>query len=107
MPILGGLLVSLFSGLASFLASILSKKLAIGLSAAATLGTLYGGMVVFMNTAVNPVLGALFSTSYGQFIGLAFPPMAGTCLGIIATTWAACTLYAWQKKALEVFITAT
>jgi hypothetical protein len=106
MPLLGGLLVSLFSGLATFLASYLSKKVAIGLAAAATLGGLYGAMVVLMNNAVSPLLSALFSTSYGQFIGLAFPPMAGTCLGIVATTWAACTLYAWQKKALEIFVAA-
>jgi len=106
MPILAGLLVSLFSGLTTFLATYLSKKVAIGLAAAATLGSLYGALVVFMNAAVAPILGSLFSTSYGQFIGLAFPPMAGTCLGIVATTWAACTLYAWQKKALEVFVAA-
>lgn len=106
MPILGGLLVSLFSGLASFLASFLSKKVSIGLAAATTLGTLYGGLVVAMNTAVGPLADALFSTSYGQFIGLAFPPLAGTCVGIIATVWAACTLYSWQKKALEAFLAA-
>jgi len=48
----------------------------------------------------------LFNTAYGQLIGLAVPPIAGTCLGIIASTWAACTLYAWQKKALDVFVKA-
>ena len=106
MPILAGLLVSLFSGLASFLVTFLSKKVAVGLAAAATLGGLYGALVVFMNSAVNPLLGALFNTQYGQLIGLAVPPLAGTCLGIIASTWAACTLYAWQKKALDVFVKA-
>lgn len=106
MPILAGLLVSMFSALASMFALNLSKKVAFGLAAVTTLGTLYGGLVVVMNAAVSPILGSLFSTSYGQFIGLAFPPIAGTCLGIIATTWAACTLYAWQKKALDVFVKA-
>jgi hypothetical protein len=106
MPLLAGLLVSLFSGLASFLVTFLSKKVAFGLAAATTLAGLYGAMVVFMNNAVNPLLGALFNTQYGQFIGLAVPPLAGTCLGIIASTWAACTLYAWQKKALDVFVKA-
>lgn len=106
MPLLGALLVSLFSGLGSFLASFLSKKAAFGVAAAATLGTLYGAMVVFMNNAVAPILSSLFNTQYGQFIGLAVPPLAGTCLGIIASTWAACTLYSWQKKALDVFVKA-
>lgn len=103
MPILAGLLVSCFSSLASFFALSLSKKVAFGLAAVATLGGLYGAMVVAMNAAVSPLLASLFSTSYGQFIGLAFPPMAGTCLGIVASAWAACTLYAWQKKALDLF----
>lgn len=103
MPILAGLLVSLFSSLASLFALQLTKKTAFGLAAVTTLGTLYGAMVVAMNAAVSPLVSALFSTSYGQFIGLAFPPMAGTCVGIIATSWAACTLYAWQKKALDLF----
>lgn len=106
MPILAGLLVTLFSGLASFLASFMSKKVAIGLAAATTLGGLYAGAVTAMNAIVAPLLGSLFSTAYGQFIGLATPPMAGTCLGIVAGTWAACTLYAWQKKALDIFVKA-
>ena len=106
MPILAGLLVSLFSGIATLLGTYISKKVAVGLAAATTLGTLYGGLVVLMNTAVSPLLAALFNTSYGQFIGLAFPPMAGTALGIVATVWAGCTLYAWQKKALDIFVKA-
>jgi uncharacterized protein (DUF697 family) len=106
MPILAGLLVSLFSSLASLFALQLTKKTAFGLAAVTTLGTLYGALVVTMNAAVSPLLSALFSTSYGQFIGLAFPPMAGTCLGIIASVWSACTLYSWQKKALDMFVQA-
>lgn len=106
MPILAGLLVSLFTSLASLFAVDITKKTAFGLAAVASFGTLYGGMVVLMNTTINPIVGALFSTAYGQFIGLAFPPMAGTCVGVIAASWAACSLYAWQKKALEMFVHA-
>jgi hypothetical protein len=106
MPLLGGLLVTLFSNLGVFFAAYLAKKVAFGLSAAISLGVLYGGLILFMNTTINPLVWLLFSTSYGQFLGLAFPPIAGTCFGIVSTIWAACMLYTWQKKALDAVIKA-
>jgi len=52
------------------------------------------------NTAVAPIAAAAFSTSYGQVLGLAFPPIAGSCLASIAAVWAACGLYGIQRRAL-------
>lgn len=106
MPILAGLLVSISTGLAAFIGQYVTKKVAVGLAAATTLAGILGALLVFMRSVVNPLTSSLFSTAYGQWIGLAFPPMTGNCVAIIASTWAACTLYAWQKKALELFVQA-
>ena len=103
MPLLGGLLVTLASQFGVLFATWFTQKVATAAAAVAALGVVIVALLVAMRAAVSPLLGALFSTTYGQFLGLAFPPMAGTCLGIIGTTWAACTLYAWQKKGIELF----
>jgi ABC-type uncharacterized transport system permease subunit len=101
MPLLGSLLVSLFSGLATFFAQFLTRKVAVATAAVAALGTVTVALLAAFNGLVAPLAAAVFSTQYGQVLGLAFPPMAGTCLAIMASCWAACTLYSWQRKAIE------
>jgi hypothetical protein len=101
MPILGGLLVTLFSAFASFFATFLTRKIAVAGAAVASLGTITLALLAVFNTQVAPLAAAVFSTQYGQFIGLAFPPMAGTCMASIGVVWSACTLYAWQRRAIN------
>lgn len=107
MPLLGGLVVALATQFGSLFALWFTQKAAIGLAAVATLATIVVALLVAMRAVVSPLLAQLFATEYGQFLGLAFPPIAGTCLAAIATTWAACTLYSWQKKGVELFTAAT
>ncbi len=106
MPILGALLVTLASGLADFLVRYVTGKVAIGLAAAITLGGIIGVLLVAMRTVINPLVSAMFSTSYGNFISLAFPPIASTCITAYIAAWSACTLYAWQKKCLDLYVQA-
>lgn len=93
MPLLAGLLAQLFGGFAAQIAAMFVKKAGTAVAAAAAIAVCMGVLVVAFNTVVSPFVAAMFSTTYGQFIGLAFPPMAGTCLAAIGTTWAACGLY--------------
>jgi len=101
MPILGGLLVSLFTGLGGLFSAIFGAQIAVKLAAvAAFLGF---GVVLLgvFNTLVAPIAAAVFATSFGQVIGLAFPPIAGTCLAAVSAVWAACGLYGIQRRALS------
>jgi hypothetical protein len=93
MPLLAALLTSLFGGLAAQIVAMFVKKGATAVTAAAAIGVCMTVLVVTFNTVVSPFIASMFSTTYGQFIGLAFPPIAGSCLAAIGTTWAACGLY--------------
>ena len=106
MPILAGLLSSLFGGIASFVALLWAKKLAVStLAVAAFVVTLTALMLVF-NQLATPLVAAMFSTQYGQFLGLAFPPIAGTCMASIATCWGACALYKLKMQSIKMSASA-
>jgi len=48
----------------------------------------------------------MFSTQYGQFIGLAFPPISGTCMTSIATCWGGCALYKLKMQSIKMTASA-
>lgn len=100
MPILASLLVSLFTGVGGLLSAMFGAQIAVRLAAVAALISFGVALLAIFNGVVAPIAAAVFSTSYGQLLGLAFPPIAGTCLAAIATTWSACTLYGIQRRAL-------
>ena len=102
MPLLGTLIASLFGGLANFLADFVGKKIAVALAYVAALGSIVTVLLVFMRGVVEPLAGALFSYPWAGWMGLAFPPVVGTCIAALAGTWAACVLYRWQRAALGV-----
>lgn len=101
MPILASLIASLFGGIAAFLVEFVTKKIAVAGAAIAAFAVCLGVLMSLFNAAVTPLVQAMFSTQYGQFIGLAFPPMAGTCLAAISTTWMACALYKLKMQSIK------
>jgi len=106
MPIFAALVSGLMGALASFLAKFVARKVAVVGAALTALATITGAALVTFNALVSPLVAQMFSTSYGQLIGLAFPPVAGTCMATLGAAWAACTLYAWQVKALRISVEA-
>lgn len=106
MPLFALFFGGVMSGFASFLATFLTRKVAVVSAALIALGTITGALLLGFNTLVTPLVAQMFSSQYGQFMGLAFPPVAGTCLAALGTGWAACTLYAWQFKALSIAVQA-
>jgi hypothetical protein len=106
MPLLGALLVTLASGLAEFFVKFMSGKLAIGAAAVSLLAVITAALLVTFNALVVPLAQNAFSNEVGQFLGLAFPPVAGDCMAAMGTCWAACTLYAWQLKCLNMLVEA-
>lgn len=93
MPLLGALLVNLFGGAfggaIAWFAKRGATKVAVGVGLTASLAAL---MLLF-NTTVAPLAAAMFNTQYGQFLGLAFPPVAGTCLTAISVVWIGCATF--------------
>ena len=101
MPILASLFMSLFGGIAAFFIEFVTKKIAVAGAAVAAFAICLGVLMAVFNAAVAPLVQAMFSTSYGQFIGLAFPPMAGTCLASISAVWIACALYKLKMQSIK------
>lgn len=102
MPILAALLSSAFTGLGALLSAIFGAQVAVRLAAVTALVGFSAALMVAFNALVAPLAAALFSTAYGQLLGLAFPPVAGTCLSVIAATWSAAMLFALQRRALSI-----
>lgn len=80
MPLIGTLLVSLFGQMSGFLALYVGRKVAVAAASVTCLGLLYVAILACFHEIVTPLLGALFATAYGAALGLAFPPIAGTCM---------------------------
>lgn len=101
MPILSALFVTLFGGIATFLTQMWAKKLVVAGLAVAAFAVALTALMATFNALVAPLVAAAFSTQYGQFIGLAFPPISGTCLTSIGTAWGICALYKLKMQAIK------
>ena len=106
MPILAGLITSLFGGIASLFALWWGKKIAVTVIAVAAFATALVALMATFNMLVSPLIAVMFSSTYGQFIGLAFPPMAGTCLAALGACWSACALYKLKIQAIRMSASA-
>ena len=99
MPALALLIPIFFSALTRFLFALFAGRAALALLGVGALTALGYEFVAYFNTAISPLVAGLFSNPYGQVIGLAFPPVAGTC---VATTLAALLFAAAYKLKVRV-----
>ena len=106
MPLLAALFASLVGGITSFLALYVSKKIAVAALAVAAFALSLTALMAAFNAAVAPFIAAMFSTQYGQFLGLAFPPIAGSCMVALSTTWGACMLYKLRLQSIKMSASA-
>lgn len=106
MPLLGALISSLFGGVASFIAMLWAKKLAVTAVAVVAFAASLTVLMAAFNLIVTPLIASMFSTQFGQFLGLAFPPAAGTCLASLATCWGACALYKLKIQSIKMSASA-
>lgn len=106
MPLLGTLIASLFGGIASLIGLFWAKKISVSVIAVAAVATALLALMALFNGLVSPLLQQMFTTSLGQFIGLAFPPIAGTCLASIGACWGGCALYKLKVQAIKMTASA-
>jgi hypothetical protein len=107
MPLLAGFLFAIVSTLMQFLVQFVTKKIAFGLAAVGTLSVI----TVALFTTMRAILGGLHALvsepSAALGLAMAIPDNAPACLSAIALCWGACTLYSWQRTALQLFATVT
>ena len=58
-------------------------------------------LMVAFHAFVEPLVAALFSTAYGQFLGLLFPPISGNIVAGMIALWVACTAYRLNIQAIR------
>jgi hypothetical protein len=102
MPLLGALLSTLFTALGGFLLKMFIAKVAIRAAAVVAITAAGAALMATFNQLIAPLVAAAFSTTYGQFLGLAFPPVAGTCIAAFTAVWGGCMTYKLQVRAISV-----
>jgi len=102
MPVLGGLLVSLFSGLVAWLSQFLTRKVAYWGAIAITFGSLTSGLFLLMRTTLMTLSASISGVPllFLQGVALAVPPIATACVSAYVTVWVAATCYRWQRDLL-------
>lgn len=102
MPLLASLLSGLFSALGVFFVKAIGFRLPVRLAAVAAIAALATALLALFNGAIAPLVAQAFSTQYGQFIGLAFPPVAGTVMASYFACFLALITYRLQAKAVAI-----
>lgn len=108
MPLLGGLLTNLFSGLVVWLGQFVSRKIAFGLAAVAAMTAITAAVYLVMRLTLVDLAGQMTGAPAMFMHGLqmVIPPVAPACFATYITMWTACTVYTWQKDLLLTFARA-
>ncbi|MBS0370814.1 MAG: DUF5455 family protein [Proteobacteria bacterium] len=108
MPLLATLLTNLFGALAGWLAQFVGKKLAVALSAVATLGaltaTFYGAMSALLN-GVAAQIPDMPGAQIGMWV--ACPANLPACYAAILSCDTTVALYRWSMKNLGYIVQST
>jgi hypothetical protein len=101
MPLLAAFFGNLIGGLVTFFGQYITKKVTILAAAISSLVAAGLALVVAFNTLIKPLAERVFTTEYGQFLGLAFPPVAGQCLTTMFLFWMAIQGYKFKVMATK------
>lgn len=106
MPFLGALIQKLGERLVAWLTQLFGVTWTIRLSAGAALAAGYVTCVVGFSALIAPWFDAITSTTYGQVLGLAFPPVSGTVVAGLVTLWTCVFTLRYTKQLMDVMRTA-
>lgn len=98
MPLLAVLVKALFGNLSAWLTLLYSTRLSLQFTAVLIFAAAYIACVAAYTDFIFPVIAALFSTQWGQFLGLAFPPMAGSVLAGVVSLWGCIVAKRYYEK---------
>lgn len=101
MPLLAAFLSTMFTAIGGFMLKLFLVRTSIRAIGVAAVLALWGGLLAVFNGAIAPLLAQAFATQYGQFIGLAFPPVAGSCITTIVGVTGAVQAYRLKRRFVE------
>ena len=98
MPIFATLMQALMGNATALWLAIRSAEQAVRLTAVGILAAAYVLCVTAYTLFIDPLIGALFSTAWGQLLGLAFPPISGSTLAGLAALWGCIVAKRYTEK---------
>lgn len=107
MPLLGGLIVSLFGGFATYLGAWFTAKVAAATAALATFLVINLAVVAAFVALVSTISVAWPGGIPTSFIWVMLPDNALLCISVMTGVDAAVLLYRWNTGALTLAATAT
>lgn len=102
MPILGALLSGLLTWLGGLFGELMVRRVANNLLVVGVFVAAFAALVALMKSTASALF-AMLPTNQWIAMGLyaAFPPVSAYCISTVCSVWAACALYRWQLKSLE------
>lgn len=109
MPLLGGLLTSLFSGLAVWFGQWFTRKVAIGMTAVTVMSAFTAGLYLLMRSTLVELAAGMVGAPriFMDGLQMVIPPVAPACISTYVSIWTACTVYTWQRDLLHLFAKST
>jgi hypothetical protein len=107
MPAFATIVITLVAALAEFLVLFVTKKIAFGIAAVTTLGFITIALFVTLRTVLGGIANMVSDPDVVRGIAMVVPDNVPACISAYVTVWCACTLYSWQRKALELFATVS
>lgn len=101
MPLLAAFLGTMFTAIGGFMLKLFLVRTGIRAIGVAAVLALWTGLLSLFNGFISPLIAQAFVTQYGQFVGLAFPPIAGTCITTIVGAAAAFQAYRIKRRFVE------
>ena len=87
MPIFAALFKVISLHFIAIYLAVTGGKLGVRIIVAVSVATAYIACVTAFTLLIRPLLSALFTSSYGQVIGFAFPPISGTLVASFVALW--------------------
>lgn len=102
MPLLGGLIASLFGWFAKVMIEWFGKRVANQVVILGTFSAVFAAVMVALQGALQSLAAYVPGADWLLVaLSVGMPPAAPTMISIYAGVWAACRLYRWQVKAIE------
>lgn len=87
MPLFAALFKALSLHFVAIYLAVTGGKLSVRIIVAVSVATAYVACVTAFTLLIQPLLGSLFTSSYGQVVGFAFPPITGTLVAGFVALW--------------------
>lgn len=104
MPLLAALFQGLIGNAMALYLAVKSAQQAVRLTAIGILAAAYILCATAYTVFIDPLIGALFNTAYGQLLGLVFPPISGTVVVGLAGLWGCIVAKRYTEKFISMAI---